>query len=90
MQIHNYMEDVVEDVLGEMIRNQKDLEEFCQNQGNRMDIIAATLNKLMPKYIVTPRGRVYTKLQELAAQFKADVIREVSKAIELVKSNPRH
>ncbi len=90
MQIHNYMEDIVEDVLNEMIRNQKDVQELCENPGNRLDISAATLNKLMPKYVVTAKGRVYTKLQKLAAQFKADVIREISKAIEIVKGNPRH
>jgi len=90
MQIHNYVEDVVKDVLDEMIRNQEALKEFCENDGNRMDIVAATLNKLMPKYAVTAKGRVYTKIEELAAQYKADVIREISKAIEVVKGNPRH
>ena len=90
MEIHNYMEDVVNDVLAEIIRERKDVEELCKNEPSKFDIVALTLNHLLPKYIVTDKGRIYTKLQELVLQSRADVIRELTKAIEKVKGNPRY
>ncbi len=57
----------------------------CEN-----DIFALALNHLPAKYVVTDRGHVYTKLQEMETQFNADVTREVCRAIEVVERNKRH
>ncbi|MCM8823131.1 MAG: late competence development ComFB family protein, partial [Candidatus Omnitrophica bacterium] len=56
----------------------------------KLDMLAWALNRLSPRYIVTNEGRVYTKLQEINIQSRVDVIREVTKAIEHIKNNPRH
>ncbi|MDD5668886.1 MAG: late competence development ComFB family protein [Candidatus Omnitrophica bacterium] len=48
------------------------------------------LNRLPPNYVVTEKGRLYTKLSEQGIQFKADVVKELTKAIQRVSKNPMH
>jgi competence protein ComFB len=55
-----------------------------------MDIMVFALNRLPPKYVITDRGRLYTKLTEQEMQFRADVIKELTKAIMKVSKNPQH
>jgi len=86
MKLHNYMEDIVSNNL-EIIMER---EEMCKCEKCRLDVMALALNRLPPKYVVTQKGGIYTRLKELELQFKADVIREIVKAIEVVKRNPQH
>lgn len=86
MELHNYMEDVVLNNLNLLLEK----EDMCKCEKCKLDIMALALNKLPSKYVVTQRGRIYTKLAELELQFKADVVRELTKAIEVVKKNPQH
>lgn len=87
MGLHNYMEDIVKDAVDSLLPDMKDM---CTCKKCVLDIIALSLNKLSPKYVVTQKGRVYTKLNELALQSRADVIREVTKAMKVVKNRPQH
>lgn len=87
MEIHNHMEDMVEDILENLLSERNDI---CKCQKCKLDITALALNKLPAKYVVTERGRVYSKLAELELQLKVDVLRELIKAMELIKNNPRH
>jgi len=80
------MEDVVLNSLNLILEK----EEMCKCEKCKLDIMALALNRLPPKYVVTEKGRIYTKLAELELQFKADVIRELTKAVEVVKNNPQH
>jgi len=48
------------------------------------------LNDLPPQYIVTKRGEIYSKINNLKAQFEVDVISAITKAAILVKRNPNH
>lgn len=81
------MEVVVENLLPIALDKQKGV---CTCPNCIEDIKAKTLNSLKPMYIVTAKGAMYAKLNELGTQFKADVIGEIVKAIEIVASNPRH
>jgi competence protein ComFB len=81
------MEDIVFDILEKLLSEIKDT---CKCEKCKLDIASLALNRLSPKYVVTQRGMVYTKLETLALQSKADVLRETTKAIEVVKKNPRH
>jgi competence protein ComFB len=81
------MEDIVFDILEKLLPEVKDA---CKCEKCKLDIASLALNRLSPKYVVTQRGMVYTKLETLALQSKADVLRETTKAIEVVKKNPRH
>jgi competence protein ComFB len=84
--IKNYMEDVVKQLIDEIM---KDLN-FCSCDKCRLDILAIALNDLPPKYIVTEKGELYTKISALRQQFEVDVISALTKAAILVKRNPRH
>ncbi|HNQ50891.1 MAG: late competence development ComFB family protein [Candidatus Omnitrophica bacterium] len=87
MKIQNYMEDVVQDEL-ELLLSERD--DICKCQKCKYDIMVMALNRLPPQYVITNRGRLYTKLTEQETQFKADVVKELTKAILKVSRNPQH
>lgn len=87
MRLVNYMEDVVISYVDEVLGED---EGFCGCPRCRLDIIALALNDVKPKYVVTPKGYAYARMDNLEAQFKADTIVAVSKAIKMVKEHPRH
>jgi competence protein ComFB len=87
MEFRNYMEELAVGVLEEILSRQKI---GCKCQRCRLDIAALALNNLPPKYAVTDIGRAHTKLEATKTQFQIDVVKELTKAIEKVNSNPRH
>jgi len=87
VKVHNYMEDAVEDELDQLLA---DIDDICKCQRCKMDIMVFALNRLPPKYVITDKGRLYTKLTEQEMQFRADVIKELTKAIMKVSKNPQH
>lgn len=87
MRLHNLIE---EDVIYAIDNILKKHGEVCSCEKCRLDITAITLNNLKPKYVVTKKGLVYGKIDRLNNQCDADVVREIIKAIEIVKDNPRH
>ncbi|MDR3091764.1 MAG: late competence development ComFB family protein [Clostridiales bacterium] len=84
--VKNYMRDCVNDVLNVVMEKVS----CCSCEKCRMDVIAMALNALPPKYIVTKKGELYSKLSKLQQQFEVDVMREVARAAELVSKRPRH
>lgn len=84
--LKNYMENLVESKYNEMIQKQ----DICKCEKCKMDIMSFALNNLSPKYIVSDKGELYTKINELILQFNIDVEVEVANAIKLVRNNPRH
>jgi competence protein ComFB len=87
MKIRNYMEDMVSDKLEEMLADRPDM---CKCQKCRLDVMVWALNHLPPKYVITEKGRLYTKLTEQEIQFRADVVKELTRAILRVSKNPNH
>ena len=77
MELKSYMEDVVIGQLEKILKSKK--HNVCECDRCRADIVAYTLNNLPSKYVVTRWGHLYTKLDQLAVQFKADVIIEYNK-----------
>ncbi|NLJ88086.1 MAG: late competence development ComFB family protein [Epulopiscium sp.] len=86
LEIKNYMEDLVFQEMDEVI---KDLQ-CCGCEKCRMDIAAIALNSLQPHYVVTEKGRLYTKINTLQQQFGIDVLTAMIKAAIIVKRNPQH
>ncbi|OGX24399.1 MAG: hypothetical protein A3J51_00570 [Omnitrophica WOR_2 bacterium RIFCSPHIGHO2_02_FULL_45_21] len=84
---YNYMEYIVTDELEKLLPS---AEALCKCQKCKLDITVWVLNRLPPKYVVSEKGRMYTKLGEQNMQFRVDVIRELTKAILYVSKNPRH
>lgn len=85
--IKNYMEEVVDILLPTFISTHSDV---CTCESCLEDMKAMALNHLKPYYVVTEKGLLYTKVSEMAPQFSADVIRELTKAMVNVANNPRH
>ncbi|MDR3238997.1 MAG: late competence development ComFB family protein [Clostridiales bacterium] len=86
VRIKNYMEDVVADMLDSVLKSIH----ACTCEKCQYDITAIALNSLPPKYVVTRRGQLYTKLAVLQQQFDVDIIAAITKAAVIVGRNPRH
>jgi competence protein ComFB len=87
LELKNVMEDVIASYVDEVLGQDED---FCGCPRCRLDVIALSLNSLGSKYVVTPRGYVYARIAELQAQFRTDVIVAATRAMKVVKNNPRH
>ena len=87
MQLKNYMEEATDSTIEEILTPRDDI---CKCDRCKMDIKALALNHLPPKYVVTDRGYVYTKVNELENQFKADITVAVTNALKIIRDNPRH
>lgn len=87
MEVKNYMEIVVNNLLPSILKLNPDV---CDCEKCKSDIKAIALNNLPPRYIATESGEVYSKINALATQFEADVINSIIQAIEIVKRSPRH
>lgn len=54
------------------------------------DMLAIALNSLKPKYVSTPEGQLYKRAEYTTMQSTVDIDIALTKAIEIVKNNPRH
>lgn len=89
MELHNLMEIEVKHTLNHLIKTAADSIN-CQCDLCKLDIVAITLNSLPPKYIVTDKGLLYSKVANMNHQFGADIIASLTQAIDIVNKNPRH
>ncbi|MBC3887590.1 competence protein ComFB [Acetobacterium paludosum] len=85
--LKNYMENTVDAFLPHLIANYPDI---CKCERCIEDIKAIALNNLKPAYYVTQEGLLYSKVDEMTTQYKADLTSELTKAIDIVSQNPRH
>jgi len=85
-QIKNYMEEIVFNQMKEVL----DDINVCSCEKCILDIAAIALNDLPPKYIVTEKGELFSKINALKQQFEVDVVAAITKAAVLVKRRPRH
>lgn len=85
-QMKNYMEEIVFNTMDDIL---KDIN-MCKCERCRYDIAAKALNDLPPQYIVTQKGEIYSKINNLKTQFEVDVITAITKAAIIVKRNPNH
>jgi competence protein ComFB len=82
----NYMEEAVEGLVYEVVKNMN----ICKCERCILDIIALSLNELLPRYVVCQKGMTYTKLNYLDPQFEIDVMATITKAAQIVNANKRH
>ena len=85
-QIKNYMEEIVFNQMKDVLTDIN----MCTCEKCLLDIAAIALNDLPPKYIVTEKGELYSKINALGQQFEVDVVSAITKAAVLVKRRPRH
>lgn len=87
MEMHNLLE---EEVIKAVNNQLKETPVICDCDKCRMDIVAITLNNLKPKYVVSDKGRLYGRINNMTYQYNADIVKEVTKAISIVGANPLH
>ncbi|MBS4540002.1 late competence development ComFB family protein [Clostridium sp. D2Q-11] len=87
MTLYNFMEIGVKNHIKVVLNKQSDM---CKCQQCVDDISAIALNNLPPKYIARDTGEIYSKLSQMENQFTVDIIKEITKAINIVSKNPRH
>lgn len=83
----NYIEHLVNEQLDEYLKMNP---EMCICEKCQLDMKAFALNKLKPQYIVTDRGYLFQKIEEMRLQYKVDVLRAIIDATNIVSKNPRH
>ncbi len=54
------------------------------------DVMAQALNNLPPRYVVTEKGGLFSKLASYESQYSTDVTRAITEACIVVKEHPRH
>ncbi|MDF2524765.1 MAG: Late competence development protein ComFB [Clostridiales bacterium] len=86
VQIKNYMEEVVFQMMKEILQDIN----VCTCDKCILDIAAIALNDLPAKYIVSEKGELYSKINSLKQQFDVDIIAAITKAAVIVKRSPRH
>ena len=86
LSLKNHMEEVVfnrlDGLLGDM--------GVCKCEKCKLDVSAIALNELPPKYVVTEKGVLFSKIAELEQQFDVGVTAAIIKAAQLVAKFPRH
>lgn len=84
--LKNYMEEAVDSKIDLLLSSIN----VCKCNKCKLDIKAIALNNLSPHYAVTDKGKLYSKLKEMEAQFEIDIETAIIKAAMIVASNPRH
>lgn len=87
LRLINVMELLVEETILEILNANKDI---CSCERCKLDLAAIALNKLPGSYVVTLEGELIKRSSSLRQQFKVDIIKAVSEALETVKNNPHH
>ncbi len=82
------MEEAVLKTLDEML-SEPSYSDFKPSEKEKLDVMAITLNRVPPRYIVSDRGHLFSRVEELRQQFKTDLLVELTRAIEQVRKNPR-
>ena len=86
MEIINVMEKIVDD----KIKTYTEDYDGCKCEVCISDIKCLSLNALPPRYINTPHGELFMKVEHVALkQNSVDVDFAVLKAIDIVKEKPR-
>lgn len=86
--LKNYMEVLVWEVIDEILST-TDLD-ICKCVNCRLDIAAKALNNLPPRYYVSEKGEVFSKLNMTHLDARTEVVTEVTKAVMHIVKSPRH
>ena len=78
MDTHNYIRNIILEVIDRNLASNKDI---CQSQQYRSNIENWILERLLPKYQQVSSDTVYIRTQSIDYQLKIDVALELDKAI---------
>ncbi|WP_219835131.1 late competence development ComFB family protein [Paenibacillus sp. R14(2021)] len=84
----NVMEPIVRDMLEEHYVQTRILSCACDKC--TLDILLLTLNHLPPHYTSSQEGEAYIKAYYLNPQQQSDILREITKAVQIIQERPNH
>lgn len=87
MELQNYMELLMWQRLDDVLDGHPGL---CRCEKCRYDIAALAMNFLPPRYVVTDKGQIFTKIKALEQQFTIDIITAITHAATIVNRSPHH
>jgi competence protein ComFB len=82
--LHNVVEDLVEEWLEKVLPQYN----CCKCIKCRMDMMAMSLNKLKPHYVVARSA--YTKAHYFNLAMQNEILMAVVTSVEFIKDHPRH
>ena len=84
--VENIMEEIVD------LRLDKAIEELgvCGCDRCRADMLAFTLNTLPPKYVVSIKGDVFSRLSTYTTQMQVELTVAITSAVRSVGEKPNH
>jgi len=85
--MENTMENFVNERIDQVLKR---FPNCCHCSRCRQDILVLALNHLPPRYCSSNNGEVYTRLDLYDTQQEAEIFQEITKAVEIVSSHPRH
>ena len=85
--MRNYMEDIIRERMPKVLKGMPDI---CNCERCELDRLAYVLNNTKPKYVVTPMGKIYAKLNLMEGQFDVDLVRVITDAAVRVDNYPNH
>ena len=85
--LHNHSEDVVLETLEKLLES-KQFENLCTCPQCLLDMATYSLNRIPAKYIASHSGSIHTKLEESYQQSQVDIVKVVTKAINVISNNP--
>ncbi len=86
-QLVNYMEAAVREELPVLLSQRQDI---CKCEDCLYDILAYALNRLPPKYVVSERGHVHTKVDFAEIQHEVDITTVVLQGMDTIGKRTRH
>lgn len=87
--LNNITEEVVLETLEKMLQREE-FKDVCKDEDCLLDMASYALNRLPAKYVVSSRGEVFSKTEELEQQHSVDVLSVVTRAIKVVSENEHH
>ena len=84
--LKNHMEEVVFNQMKYVLQDIK----MCKCEKCQKDVAAIALNELPPKYVVTEKGILFSKIDALQQQFEIGVTAAIIRAALLVRKSPWH
>ena len=82
----NIVEYLVKKKVNELIKEI----DMCKCDLCRLNACAIALNHLKPHYVTTSRGALLGELNDVTANYIANIVVEVTKSLVHVKNNPHH
>lgn len=82
----NAVEDLVKQKAAELMETVL----MCRCEMCFLDVCAIALNSLKPYYVTTTSGALLAQMKTVDKNYQTQIVIEVTRAIMLVKTSPRH